>query len=62
MFAFNVGITSALNVLTPTKPLSVAYNDFTSEMVWFVIAIAILPLGSPLNINGSLGLNSPCLS
>ena len=33
MFAFNVGITSALKVLTPTKPLSVAYTDFTSEMV-----------------------------
>ena len=62
IFAFSVGMTSALNVLTPTKPLSVAYTDFTSEIVWFVIAIAILPFASPLNINGSLGLNSPCLS
>ena len=62
IFAFSVGTTSALNVLTPTRPLSVAYTDFTSEIVWFVIAIAILPFASPLNINGSLGLNSPCLS
>ena len=62
IFAFSVGITSALNVLMPTNPLSVAYTDFTSEIVWFVIATAILPSASPLKINDSLGLNSPCLS
>ena len=62
ILCFTVGIISALKVLTPTNPLSVAYTDLTSEIVWLVIAIAILPLRSPLNIKGSFALNSPSLS
>ena len=56
-------ITSALNVpAVPTVPSLVANTDFTSEIVYEVIAIATLPFCIPLNINASFSIKSPSLS
>ena len=55
-------ITSALKVLTPTTPLFVPKTDLTSEILWEVIAIAILPFSIPSKISDSFKTKFPSVS
>ena len=56
------GMQLALKVLIPTKPSSVPYTDFTSDIECCVTPNAILPLLIPLMISCSFLIKVPVVS